>query len=49
VTHVVEACGNPGTGVSDGGEAAVKGSDVGPAVLPARIGVSSADRLQQAT
>jgi adenine-specific DNA-methyltransferase len=48
VTHVIEACGRPGGGESSGGEPAVNGPDMGAAPLPARIGVDTADRLQQA-
>jgi adenine-specific DNA-methyltransferase len=48
VTRVVEACSNGG-GQSGSGDPAVNGHGGDGAPLPARIGVGTVDRLQQAT
>jgi adenine-specific DNA-methyltransferase len=52
VTHVIEACGpgaESGGGASSSGEPAVNTPDMGATPLSPRIGVGTADRLQQAT
>ena len=49
VTHVIDACGDPASSDSGGSDLAVSGAEGDVAPLPARIGVGTVDRLQQAT